>query len=221
MPKRILGIGSMVSLFLFMILLCSCSVNKVTVSPQEQLEKEINKWQSFHMEGMAEINISSFAVRRYFICQKYSHSLQFDLVNTGLLGAEPAPLVTIKVDTLLTIDSPYQEMVQDVLARLGLKQVDYTRYLDFKELLKDKKAEIIGTRKTTIENYDLIFNKKMQIIQITSHNQKQNVTVQYRKSEPKLVTVDIRKLAKIRLQVEQFVNTSCCDTLMNLPQNQR
>jgi hypothetical protein len=206
-------------LITIMLLVSSCAANKMKVSPQVQVENEINKWQSFHMEGMAEVNVSSFAIRKYFICQKYTHSLQFDMVDTGLLGAEPAPLVTIKVDSLLTIDSPYHEVIQRMFAKIGMKQMNLSPYLDFKTLFKDKIPGIVSTQQTIIGNYEFKFNKKMQLIQILSQDKNQNITVQYRKNQPNLIVADIKKLAKVRMQVEQFVNTSCCDSLMNLPQN--
>jgi hypothetical protein len=221
MYKRIHRIFLPVVLFSIMIILSSCAGNKVILSPQLQLEKEITKWQSFHMEGIAEVDVSSFAVRKYFICQKYSHSLQLDLVNSGLMGAEPTPLVSIKVDSLLTIDSQYQEMIQSMFIRSGLKQMNLYQYLDFNAMFKDKKLEIINTGKTTVGNFEFQFQKNMQLTQIISRDKKQKISIQYRKDEPSIITIDISKLAKIRLQVEQFVNTSCCDSLVNINPNQR
>lgn len=203
------------------IMLCSCAANRAKLSQQAQLEKEISRWQSFHMEGMAEINVNSFVIRKYFVCQKYSHSLQFDLVNSGLLGAEPAPLVHIQVDSMMTIDSPYKDMIQAMFKRTGLKQMDLSRYLDFKTIFNDKTSEIINTGKTTLGSYDFQFKKNMQLEQIVSHDQKQTITFEYRHGAPSLIIADITKLAKIRMQVEQFVDTSCCDSLTNLPDNDR
>jgi hypothetical protein len=200
-----------------MVLISSCAINKAKQTPREQLEKELNKWQSFHMEGLAEINISSFVVRKYFICQKNSNFLQFDLVNSGLMGAEPAPLVSVKIDSLLTIDSPYQEMVQAMFNRMGLRHMNLKQYLDFNMMFKDKIPEIMNTGQTSIGNFEIKFDKNMQLKQIISKDHKQNITFQYRNGEPTQIIANITKLAKINLQVEQFVNTSCCDSLEKLP----
>jgi hypothetical protein len=204
-----------------MIILSSCANNKVKRTPREMLENEVSKWQSFHMEGIAEIDVSSFAVRKYFICQKYSHSLQFDMVNSGLAGADPKPLVSIKIDSLLTIDSPYQEMIQSMFIRTGLKQMNLSQYLDFNRIFKDKMPEILSTGKTVVGNFEFRFAKNMKLSQIISHDKKQNITIQYRKENPNIIIVDISKLAKIRMQVEQFIDTTCCDSLANINPDQR
>ncbi len=217
MRKKIQRTLISATIFVCMILLSSCALNNTKISPQVQLENEINKWQSFHMEGMAEISISSFVIRKYFICQKYTHSVQFDLVNSGLLGAEPAPFVSIKVDSLLTIESPYRDMIQSMFNRSGFKQSNLSHYLDFKTVLKDKMPEIVSTGKTTIGTFEFRFFKNMQLSQIISQDKKQNIMIQYRNNEPSVINIEINKLGNIRMQVEQFVNTSCCDSLATLP----
>ena len=184
------------------------------------LSREISKWQNFHMEGLAELNVSSLAVRKYFVFQKNTHSIQLDLLNSGLMGNEPTPLATIKVDSVLTIDSKYHDLIQAMFIRSGMGRMNLSPYLDFDALLQERKTEIITTHMTTIHDYDFKFNGKMQLIQVVSHDKNQNMQIQYKKDQPELIIVDMKKMARIRLQVEQFVNTSCCGSSDTTQQNE-
>jgi hypothetical protein len=202
---------------LCLVLLSSCAANKATLNPQAQLEKELNKWQSFHMEGIAEIQASAFSIRKYYVVQKYSKSIQLDIVNSGLMGAQPTPLLSVKVDSTLTIESPYQDMIQAMFKRSGLNRVNLQKYLDFKSIFRDSYPEIISTGKTTLGNFEFKFTKDMMLYQIISKDKKQKIDIIYRDGKPHIINIEMDKLANIQMQVEQFVNTTCCDSLINSP----
>jgi hypothetical protein len=117
----------------------------------------------------------------------------------------------MRLDSLLTINSPKYPAAEALARRAGLFDTDLTIYLDFTKLLQDKLPEIIQTGRTTKNKLVFVFNKRMQLTDIHSLDEKQQIRISYRKDEPSEILFKINKLGEIRLQVEQFMSTACCE----------
>lgn len=78
-------------LLVLLVLLTSCVSKKAAVAikyPKKVLlaSDELQRWQSFKMEGIAEVQFKMFTFRKNFVLSKNKEALRFDLLDSGIFG---------------------------------------------------------------------------------------------------------------------------------------
>ena len=93
-------------LFLLFFAGCSFFLPNGDHSLENKYILELDKWNTFQMEGVAEIYQDELVLRKYFKAQKNPQALRIDLIESGLLGIHPTPFASIYADTSLTMRTP-------------------------------------------------------------------------------------------------------------------
>ncbi len=169
------------------ILIFSCSLNNRIQNKENLLRKEIQRWQNFQIDGIAEINYKAYRFRKDIRILKSEKSVRIVLFNTGIFGLSPSPFLNFYADS---------ERVE--LKFMG-KKTDYTRlskqkeFLPFLKMKLSKKniREIVDSGKLQIENSTIFFSREMRINRIKLDAYKVEVYFDY--SSGKLISIRLTK----------------------------
>ena len=173
-------------IFLLLVILlggCSLFVRK-DISRELKLIHHLEKWERFQLEGIAEISIDQFRLRKNVLINKNTESLNIALLDSGIFGLRPTPFLSIDIDTLFSISLPVG--ITDLAFDMP-ENDDFLTIGMINELfstLKNNKTIIVRDGKLMLKQTEFIFNKDMQIshIHVTEEDTELMIRFYYRRS---------------------------------------
>ncbi|HPY95852.1 MAG TPA: hypothetical protein PL063_01420 [Candidatus Cloacimonadota bacterium] len=171
-------------LLVLLVLLTSCVSKKAAVAikyPKKALlaSDELQRWQSFKMEGIAEVQFKMFTFRKNFVLSKNKEALRFDLLDSGIFGFASSN-ISIYVDSDMQVygylgkkfieidDLP--ESLRDVYTWFNNADIDdFQTYYD--DLFENNSFDKDGTT--------FAFTNKMRLKEINNASNDLRVNIDY------------------------------------------
>ncbi|HPK41078.1 MAG TPA: hypothetical protein PKZ69_05595 [Candidatus Cloacimonadota bacterium] len=171
-------------LLVLLVLLTSCVSKKAAVAikyPKKVLlaSDELQRWQSFKMEGIAEVQFKMFTFRKNFVLSKNKEALRFDLLDSGIFGFASSN-ISIYVDSdtqvygylgkkFIEIDD-LPESLRDVYTWFNNADIDdFQPYYD--DLFENNSFDKDGT--------SFAFTNKMRLKEINNASNDLRVNIDY------------------------------------------
>jgi hypothetical protein len=151
---------------LILLLLSGCSIFQTGIkSEKKALEYNLTLWDSFHMDGIVEVNYQAFSLRKNFAINKEGNTFDLTVFNSGLMGLNPKPLLKVEYADSLIIDaSGLAVFSESIPNRMSIDELPID--LSISKYLLPKSDEIILNKKVVYEEVELIFNDLMQLSKI-------------------------------------------------------
>lgn len=152
---------------ILLISLSGCSVFvRRDIAKEQMLLNHLQGWQAFSLDGIVEITLSPLRLRKNIRVSKTEESLNISIFDSGIFGMRPTPLLSIVVDTTLTMNLPpdLQKMMDDTPSETDLLTID--KINGFINRLMSKKTVIVRDKKLQIDKTEFFFNDSMQIARV-------------------------------------------------------
>jgi len=157
--------NSLFYLLTFSVLMSSCAIllKSNGVQKSEQLQKHLQNWQHFRIDGVIKINHKNLVLRKNITFRKNENILRLDIFDAGFLGLNPTPFLSVYLDSTLIIRNP-----NNLAIPLTTKE-DFLFFGEISELIKYQN-EIITNKKVKINDYEFNFTENYEIDQIVKNS---------------------------------------------------
>ncbi len=189
---------------LVLVIVNGCSVfstgNKASY---KALESNLSLWDNFNMQGIVEIHYKAFSFRKNFVMHKDGNRFNFKVLNSGLMGLNPKPLVSISYDDSLTVDaSGFAGADSLIPSNMLLDDIQYD--LSLSKYLLPHSEEIFMNRSVNKLGLDFAFNDKMQLASI-SNTDENKVLFEYKlNGEPQKITLVIDNTEFLVIDIDNY-----------------
>ena len=197
-------IRSILLFVIIIILLAGCSVFQRRDVPRETLLlNHLQNWRVFELNGIAEINVSHFRLRKNLYVNKSEDALRISLHDSGIFGLRPTPLLSIEIDSTMTMSLPeeIERMMGDIPSESD--QVTGATLNRAIKWLEDNRRTIIRDKRIQQKDVELLFNDLMQIEQINIENDEHEVMFKlfYRRDDLNRIEffIDNNRVLEIRV----------------------
>ncbi len=132
-------------LLLLVLLLMGCSsLKELTNRQKEELVRaNLSYLNKFKSEGVLEVSIKGFSLKKEFVLKKNQNSLRLDVIDSGIFSLLPSPFATLFAKDNIVITNYNKGLLPDlVLDKFPLKE-----FLDLEKLPQGIIDEIVKNRK--------------------------------------------------------------------------
>ncbi|MDX9976673.1 MAG: hypothetical protein RBS16_01430 [Candidatus Cloacimonadales bacterium] len=184
MRKRIVFLTGFISILLFLLSACTIlPVKSALKHPKKAFNAkvELKRWQSFKMEGIAEVQLKMFTFRKNFVVTKDTEAMRIDVLDSGIFGLGSSN-ISIYIDSemnvfgylgkqYMEIDDLPHELKHIYLWLNNATIEDLSPYLD----------EILETNSVTRDSTVFKFTNQIRLKEIHSqkHDLKTNIDYDY------------------------------------------
>jgi hypothetical protein len=163
-----------------MILASSCASFR-PLDKASLLKAELEKWENFSSDGIFQASHEGFTLRKIYILNKTKDELRLDVVDGGVFGINPNPLISVYLGDYLAITSPTMPQLE-VFAALLPDPGDYLKPLGRPDsLFAAHGREIMDTGKLALEGIELAFSENMQLDNLTKPGSGIRMDISYTK----------------------------------------
>ncbi|MBW6516104.1 MAG: hypothetical protein K0B81_05745 [Candidatus Cloacimonetes bacterium] len=169
-----------VSSLLLILILSGCSLFIPRRVPKEELLlAHLQSWERFQLDGIAEISVSQFRLRKNIFVIKTHETLNISLFDSGLFGLRPTPFLSIEIDSLVSLNLPagIDLMMEDIPTESDFLTVK--KFNDLLETLKNNSRIIVRDGRFELNNVEFVFNDKMQINLLQYIDDESEIRVQF------------------------------------------
>ncbi|MBN2830248.1 MAG: hypothetical protein JXR56_08005 [Candidatus Cloacimonetes bacterium] len=187
-----------------LLILSGCSIFQTGFkSERKALEHNLSLWESFHMDGIVEVNYQAFSIRKNFALNKDGNEFHFTVFNAGLMGLNPKPLLKVDYVDSLTIDtSGFPGLSDSLPANIHIEELPFD--FSVSKYLLPKSDEIMLNKKALLKKMEFNFNNKMQLSYVT-FSKKDKVTFEYEfNGYPKEVCLVHNDKKFLTLQIDNY-----------------
>ncbi|MDD3050205.1 MAG: hypothetical protein PHR06_03585 [Candidatus Cloacimonetes bacterium] len=190
-------------LLLVILFAVGCSFFKTNASyegSKKKLRLNLKKWEEFRIDGIVEINVSSFQIRKTIVVRKNSQAIRADVIDSGLFGMRPSPIVSIYFDSLLVVKSPDYPFLENMADESLGKGTELLKIMDS---LREKEAEILSTYSTIVDSIKVEFDQDFDITSINRN--RQIITIEYDfKKEPNKITFFNKRKESANIKIDRI-----------------
>jgi hypothetical protein len=179
----------------------------------KQLEQNLQQWEQFRWQGILQVQSSAFSIRKNFVLSKNSEALRLDVLDSGVMGLQAKPLVTLYIKDSIQFEAPtIKELIGIDLNWFVPKSMVQTM-LNFTDSLKTKEQEIISTKKVTTDKTVFTFDKKLRLTTVANkasgfeahiiynrHNQPTKMHIKHRGSQVAELLINERIFKNIEIE---------------------
>jgi hypothetical protein len=177
----------LILLFISLLILFSCSSNKLSKTENEKmilLENELNNWSSFSITGNCSISAQGFNIKRPFVVSLGDGKFRFDILDNSILGLGSGLFAAIYVDkNTLQIKQPGSNITSLILE--DYESIDVLEILTetIKNYLQKYKMTIIKDNSINIRGVNISFNENMKLNEIDISKEKIKINFYYDKKD--------------------------------------
>lgn len=173
--------SSKIILSLVMItLITGCSIfSPRDISKETLLLNHLQGWEKFRLDGIAEVTISQFRIRKNIQIIKTAERLNIALYDSGIFGLRPTPFLSTEIDSSFSMNLPQglDDLAEDFTPETAGINIDMINELF--NTLRNRKTAIVRDGRTSIGQAEIIFNDKMQIDNLLLHHDEANIKIEY------------------------------------------
>jgi hypothetical protein len=181
------------SLFFALILLTACSGIK-QADQKAVLRAEIAKWQNFRADGVIQVSNQGLSMRKFFVLNKTSGAIRLDVLDGGVFGLSPTPLISAYLGEQFVFQAPTLQKLESMVPDSLDQAFSLSLLSDPDSLVSLYGDEIIATRKLLSDNIELGFSDKLRLETMTEKRSGAMLKVLYNsKGDPQKVSITLGK----------------------------
>ena len=146
---------------------------------EELLLTNLNKWETFKLEGIIEVNHKIFSFRKNLFLNKSGTKFRLDIVDSGILGLSPSPFITAYYDSSLVLRLPGNEEFTEISTSKLEKDLSSLHYLLNATELFQFKDDILEDNLLQLDNIEFQFSDHLQIIGIDQVGKSRSIVLKY------------------------------------------
>ncbi|HPM03101.1 MAG TPA: hypothetical protein PK816_13180 [Candidatus Cloacimonadota bacterium] len=127
---------------------------------------ELKRWQTFQMEGLAEVQFKMFVFRKNFVLNKSREAVRFDMLDSGVFGMG-ASNISVYMDSTMQVNAMWGKQSLDMNAPDEIRDI----YKWFNEADVDDLnlylQDIVEYNEFTKDGIRFVFNHQMRLKLIT------------------------------------------------------
>jgi len=188
-------------LFLLVILVFGCStIQELTKKQKEEIVRAnlayLNK---FKAEGLVEIVIKGFSLKKEFVFTKNQHSLRLDVIDSGIMSLFPSPFATLYAGEKILVTNYDMGFFPDlIIDKFPLKE-----FIDLEKLPQGIIDEIVKNKKFTIAIIQFEFDDLYRLSKIILNDNE--ISLKYIAND--LVRAELKSSkADVNIDFDSFVS---------------
>ncbi len=161
-------------LLVISLLLFACTAIKPVIKhPQKvlQLNRELQRWKTFQMEGIIEVSYKMFVFRKNFIISKNEDALRADLLDTGIFGLS-ASSISVYADSSLNIKGYIGKKSLEISVNEESKKLYSWLNHSEADSLKNQYDNIMNNNMLEIQGWTLKTNSAMRLVSVIHEKNK-------------------------------------------------
>lgn len=178
------------------LLLTSCSTNSKPSSRELKkilLKAELDRWENFKAEGIANMSYLGLTLRKNFVLSKTADELRFDVIDGGIFGSAAKPLISVYLGEYLSINSDFQPQLAIMAASMMDKEFHMGQLHTLLALAESYADEIIDEAKIEKESLQILFSPQMQLQSVKETKNNLSAAFSYtKKGEPDSILIKIK-----------------------------
>ncbi len=195
-------------LYILILTLSSCALipQPGRAAKEKLLIEHLRGWNEFQLEGIVEANYNSFSFRKSILIRKNNDAFRLDVFDSGFMGLNPTPFISIYMDSTLVIRPPFSKEVLSA-EKAGLKELNSTAFLfDLNDIIHHKQ-KIVSQQILEFPEYKIHFTDKMQIDKIMLKQKPVEILFSYiDKLNQISITNDNKQVANIQIDKIEYKN---------------
>ncbi len=156
-----------ICLLLLLLLITACTPKATGLGikhPKKLLlaHDELSRWQSFKMEGLAEVQFKMFVFRKNFVVSKNKEAMRFDMLDSGVFGMG-ASNISVYMDSTMQIYGLWGRNSLEIEAPDLLQSMyQWTNNLEIDDL-DPYLNDILEKNEFTKDGVRFVFNEQMRL----------------------------------------------------------
>ena len=170
-----------------------------------KLESELNRWQTFKITGMTELQYQAFSIRGQVVISKESNKFRFDLLNQGIFGLGGVVLAMYADSEKLQTRMPGSSSIEthELNSRIGNAISFFSE--NFVEMIMHEIGIVIETNQVNLYGFDIYFTEEMRLSQI--NNPEQNIKIDFiydRNDNPLEITITTQIIRPFTIHIDKI-----------------
>jgi len=195
-------------LYILILTLSSCVLipQPGRAAKEKLLIEHLQGWNEFQLEGIVEANYNSFSFRKNIMIRKNNDAFRLDVFDSGFMGLNPTPFLSIYMDSTLVIRPPFSKEVLSA-EEAGFKELDSTTFLfNLNDIINNKQI-IISQQILEFPEYKIHFTDKMQIDKIIMKHKPLEILFSYINELNQIsILNDDKQVANIQIDKIEYKN---------------
>ncbi len=162
-----------------MLLLLSACAAPNSRQAEKRLLHELKKWESFSSYGVAEVSYKGLSLRKMFNAAKNHGTLRLDIIDGGIMGITPEPLISIYVGEYLALKSSLLPMLEQINPSMLIPSDGLAMFGNADSLFSKHGSEIIQNRKLQLGEIQLSFLSDYRLDTVYDPISKANIQAIY------------------------------------------
>ncbi|MFC1887471.1 hypothetical protein ACFLYK_01535 [Candidatus Cloacimonadota bacterium] len=184
---------------------------------EKLLHLNLQKWETFQLEGIIEVNHKVFSFRKNIILKKTWKKIRLDIFDSGVLGLSPTPFLSAYYDSLLILRLPGNNELTEISGEKLEKDFSYLDFFLNIEQLNQHKGDILADNQLELDNFLFKFSEDMKIIGIDQPGKRRAIVLEYDEDLNEIIYLDKeKKIADIIIDKITFSEVSIRSLTNNL-----
>jgi|GEM_PF-1420815 len=164
---------------LLLVLLSGCSLFvKTDAAKEELLLQHLQTWRNFHLEGIAEITINQFRLRKNVHVNRTEEFLNITLFDSGIFGLRPTPFLKVNIDSKFSLSLP-DNIIEMISGLPEEDDIDIDMINTLIDELESNRREIVMNGKLTIKDTEIAFTQEMKIDRIQVNDDEDEIVLEF------------------------------------------
>ncbi len=174
-------------------------------SPAARLEQNLSQYRCFRWQGILEINQSAFALRKNFVLAKDSSAYRLDILESGIMGLQAKPLLTLYISKHIYLSAPGISQLQGIDPNWFIPPQSLRILFTYLDSLQAGSKEILSKKEYLISSFQFSFDKKYRIAQVIERKSGLEVRIKYnRKNKPDKLTFVLNGTNAVILTIDEI-----------------
>ncbi len=192
--KRILLMTTALVLAL-MLIISGCSTN-LGISEEAKLKRELRKFEQFSGSGVVELSVFGMSLHKNFALAKSMDQMRFDMIDGGVFGTAPSPLLSVYLGQYLSLKSTLMPALEALNLQDKLPMKPNAIFNTADHIVERFGNEIIQTKKVVRDSLTITFRKNYQLESIVDTDAGIRVDASYtRKGDLDVITLKVKGIS--------------------------
>ncbi len=199
------------------VIVSSCAYFRISEDEfTSNLESQIELFTEFKISGVIEYNHKQFSFRKNISLRKKGNALRLDIFDSGIMGMNPTPFLSVYADTAFVFRSSAEDFVLSENDKENIKLV-VTVLRSVSTSLSERKAELLRNRHVKIDDIMISTNKYGFLETVSVPLQCSEVKMNYRNNKglseliveqynKNVINIKIDKITTAKVKVLPIIN---------------
>ncbi len=183
------------------------------------LKSELEKWENFSSEGVLEANHEGLTLRKMFVLSKTRDEARLDILDGGVFGMNPNPLISVYLGDYTAIRSPSMSQLEAFTALIPSPRSFLNLLGNADSLFAAHGSEILETGRLRLGDTELVFSEEMRLTGIAGKEPGISMDISHtRTGDPENVRILFNEDTSLELLMDATTYGNA--ELVALPQNE-